>query len=204
MNGLSFTDPWAGIQRSSFSSDSYALMTGFNQEGWPKKHAPIEHLRWSLAATQGAFHHWHIDSDGYGTFVKVITGSKWWIVARPKDGLDVDIFNTTSIWLDKEFDLDKTGEKLFDVEAILLQPGSELWVHFSDFFSLSVNARSRCQQYHAAQYTSCCLHTRTCCLPRRAFLRNFRRFKTRFRDWYTVLCANRSSPIPLTQNQDTS
>ena len=134
LNGLSFTDPWAGIQRSSFSTDSYALMTGLNQEGWPKKRAPTEHLRWNLAATQGAFHHWHIDSDGYGTFVNVITGSKWWIVARPKNSLDVDIFNTTSIWLNKEFDLDKTGEELFDVEAILLQPGSELWVHFFSFF----------------------------------------------------------------------
>ena len=126
LNGLSFPDPWAGMRRSSFSSDSYALAIGLNQEGWPKRPAPIEHLRWNLAATQGAFHPWHIDSDGYGTFVNVITGSKWWIVARPKNSLNAEIFNTTSIWLDTEFGQDKSGENIFDVEAILLQPGSQL------------------------------------------------------------------------------
>ncbi len=100
-----------------------------------------------------------IDSDGYGTFVNVVAGSKWWIVARPKDGLDVDVFNTTSIWLDEEFDIDKSCEKLFDVEAILLQPGSELWVCFFNFFPCYKLMLFLCQQYHAAQYTSRRLHT---------------------------------------------
>ena len=120
LNGLSFKDPFAGIQRTSFSSDAHALGTVYNQEGWVKKAPSIEHLRWNLAATKDAFHPWHLDSDGYGTFVNVISGSKWWIVARPKSCLDVDVFNTTPCFLTDG------GEDQFEVEAILLLPGSRL------------------------------------------------------------------------------
>ena len=121
LNGLSFQDPWAGIRRSSFSSDAHALCTVYNQEGWIKRAPSTEHLRWNLAATKDAFHPWHIDSDGYGTFVNVMAGSKWWIVARPRSPLNVDIFNTTSAFMPDDESVDKV-----DVEAILLQPGSEL------------------------------------------------------------------------------
>lgn len=86
----------------------------------------MEDIRWGLAATAGAFHHWHIDSDGFGTFIDPIAGSKWWIVARPIGNLKRDWFTETS-WLKNEaFDLNKDGKGLFDVEAILLQPGSRL------------------------------------------------------------------------------
>ena len=122
LNGLSFQDPWAGIHRTSFSSDAFALTASYMQEGWRKKAPDISHLRWSLAATKDAFHHWHIDSDGYGTFIDVISGSKWWIVARPKNVQNVDIFNTATIFMTY-----RNLEDL-DVEAILLQPGSELCV----------------------------------------------------------------------------
>lgn len=118
LNGLSFKNPLAGIERTSFSSDAHALGSVCYQEGWTKRGVPLDHLRWSLAATKDAFHVWHIDSDGYGTFIKVVAGSKWWFVGRPKDGLNFDIFNTTSAFIE---DLSR-----FDVEAILLQPGSEL------------------------------------------------------------------------------
>ena len=120
LNGLSFQDPWAGIQRTSFSSEAHALGAVYKQEGWIKKAPSVEHLRWNLAATKDAFHPWHIDSDGYGTFVSVMSGSKWWIVARPKNRLNIDIFNTTSCFLSDEIQ-DKV-----EAEAILLQPGSQL------------------------------------------------------------------------------
>ena len=121
LNGLSFQDPWAGIQRTSFSSDAFALTTSYMQEGWRKKAPEISHLRWSLAATKDAFHDWHIDSDGYGTFINVMAGSQWWIVARPKlNSQKVDIFNTISAFLEDDPNLK------VEVEAILLQPGSKL------------------------------------------------------------------------------
>ena len=120
LNGLCFKDPFAGIQRSSFSSEAHALGVVYNQEGWVKKALSIEHLRWNLAATKDAFHPWHIDSDGYGTFVEVVAGSKWWIVACPKSNLDIDIFNSTSCFIDD------ASEDQFEIEAILLLPGSQL------------------------------------------------------------------------------
>ena len=120
LNGLNFKNPFAGIQRSPFSSDAHALGVVYNQEGWVKKAPSIEHLRWNLAATKDAYHDWHIDSDGYGTFVNVMAGSKWWIVARPKNSLGIDTFNSTSCFID-----DASEDKI-EAEAILLLPGSQL------------------------------------------------------------------------------
>ncbi|KAF8174866.1 hypothetical protein BJ912DRAFT_1064510 [Pholiota molesta] len=126
LNALEFPDPFAGIERSTFSSDSHALASVYRQEGWVKTAIPTEHVRWGLAATTGAFHCWHIDSDGFGTFIDPVAGSKWWIVARPRGNLEHDWFQETK-WLKNDaFDLDKDGKGLFDVEAILLQPGSRL------------------------------------------------------------------------------
>lgn len=126
LNALDIPDPFSGYERSSFSSDSHALASVFRQEGWAKKAIPIEDIRWGLAATTGAFHHWHVDSDGFGTFIDLIAGSKWWIVARPIGDLKHD-WSTGTSWLkNKAFDLDRDGKGMFDVEAILLQPGSRL------------------------------------------------------------------------------
>ncbi|KAH6901004.1 hypothetical protein BKA70DRAFT_1437233 [Coprinopsis sp. MPI-PUGE-AT-0042] len=47
---------------------------------------PTSSTRWSLVAFNGALHYFHIDSDGFGTWVEVKTGLKLWVVARPKDG----------------------------------------------------------------------------------------------------------------------
>ena len=96
------------------------------QEGSSKQTVSTEHLHWKLAATKDAYHVWHLDSDGCATFVNVVSGSKWWIVARPKGTLDCDTFNTTSLFVHKDFHLDSPCTDLFDVEAVLLQPGSQL------------------------------------------------------------------------------
>jgi hypothetical protein len=126
LNALAFPNPLAGIERSSFSSDSHALSRVFRQDGWMKRAIPIEDVRWGLAATAGAFHHWHIDSEGFGTFVEPMAGAKWWIVARPMKDLNFQPFNETSVLLDPKFDLYKGGKGLYDVEAILLRPSSRL------------------------------------------------------------------------------
>ncbi|KAF8878606.1 hypothetical protein BD779DRAFT_1676763 [Infundibulicybe gibba] len=74
-------------RRNSFTSDLWAR--------WATKelhdcgsHLPLpaDDIRWGLAATSGATHWFHIDSDGFGTFIDVQTGGKLWIVARPKPG----------------------------------------------------------------------------------------------------------------------
>ncbi len=121
-NGFKFKNPCvSGIQRTSFASDAHALAAIFNQAEWLKRPVPFEHLHWGLADIKDSFHSWHIDSDGYGTFIDIMTGSKWWIVAHPKSNQKGNILNTISAFLEDDHVLDKV-----EVEAILLQPGSKL------------------------------------------------------------------------------
>ncbi|KAF8240400.1 hypothetical protein L208DRAFT_1212558, partial [Tricholoma matsutake] len=47
---------------------------------------PTASTRWGLAATSGAHHLWHIDCNGFCTYIDTQTGMKWWIVAKPKPG----------------------------------------------------------------------------------------------------------------------
>jgi hypothetical protein len=47
---------------------------------------PARDMRWGVAATEGAFSSFHIDSDGLGTYISCINrnSSKWWVVISPK------------------------------------------------------------------------------------------------------------------------
>jgi hypothetical protein len=83
---------------------------------------PMAGTRWGLAATAGAHHLWHIDCDGFGTYIDTQAGSKWWVVARPKQSSD---FSSISLFT-STFEVDKTNEDLWILEAILLLPGSRL------------------------------------------------------------------------------
>ena len=38
------------------------------------------HMEWSLIGGKGAISPFHVDSDGFGTVVVVLEGSKYWIV----------------------------------------------------------------------------------------------------------------------------
>jgi hypothetical protein len=87
---------------------------------------PTHEMRWGLAATRGAQHLWHTDAEGVATTIEVKTGSKWWFVARPKEGtnnilnlVDVDVKNWT-------YDPAASNANLWDSEAILLLPGMKL------------------------------------------------------------------------------
>lgn len=47
---------------------------------------PMASTRWGLAATSGAHHLWHIDCNGFCTYIDMQTGLKWWIIAKPTHG----------------------------------------------------------------------------------------------------------------------
>ncbi|KAJ3499602.1 hypothetical protein NLJ89_g10083 [Agrocybe chaxingu] len=83
-------------------------------------------MQWGLVATDGAFHPWHIDSDGFGTFVEIQTGRKWWVLARPR-GNDPDFsdFARIDTFLGG---IDTTAPNLdrWELEAVLLEPGTRL------------------------------------------------------------------------------
>lgn len=128
LNALTFPNSSAGTEPNSYSSDCHAHYRVKGQEGWLPRAFPTEDIRWGLAATMGAFHRWHIDSDGFGTFIEPTSGVKWWLLARPIGTLNTDVFDTTQFLFDDQFDLDTAGNGLFAVEAVLLEPGSMLYV----------------------------------------------------------------------------
>lgn len=90
------------------------------------KHFPTGHFRWGLAATAGAFHTFHVDSNGLGTYISPVEGSKWWIVARPIGSLDHSTFEDVGFFLNKSFSVNGNGAGVFALEAILLEPGTTL------------------------------------------------------------------------------
>ncbi|KAF8225592.1 hypothetical protein L208DRAFT_1181351, partial [Tricholoma matsutake] len=81
-------------------------------------------LAWGLAATSGAHHKFHLDADGFGTHIKVISegGCKWWVITTPKNpqALASTLLVTGSFGVD-DVDVDNYG-----FEAVLLMPGMEL------------------------------------------------------------------------------
>lgn len=83
---------------------------------------PVASTRWGLAATSGAHHLWHIDCDGFGTYIDTQAGAKWWIIARPKDSLH---FSQTTLFTES-YDLGTPNLDKWDTEAVLLRPGSRL------------------------------------------------------------------------------
>jgi hypothetical protein len=93
----------------------------------PSEAFPFSSIRWGLAATANAYHTFHLDCDGFATYVKVQTGVKWWIVACPKEG--VSLADTTLFTGD--YHIDKTDARRFNYKAILLEPGMQLSVFLS-------------------------------------------------------------------------
>lgn len=61
-----------------------------------KRHVapPLSHLRWAVAATSGSLSEWRIGSEGSFTYLDVMVGSLWVIVAMEKEG-DKDGFAST-------------------------------------------------------------------------------------------------------------
>ncbi|KAG6875104.1 hypothetical protein C0993_010851 [Termitomyces sp. T159_Od127] len=81
-------------------------------------------MRWGLASTGSTHHYWHIDANGFGTFVHVETGVKLWFIATPKNGNYAD-FATWELYVN-DFALRKPNEDKWNMELIVLEPGSML------------------------------------------------------------------------------
>ena len=97
---------------------------------------PTRDLLWGLASTAGTYSGWHIDSNGFATFIEVKAGMKWWIIATPKEGGDT--FDSPNLFLDDFEPYDPNSDR-WDIEAILLKPGMILSVFCNEFsFYLNV------------------------------------------------------------------
>ena len=90
---------------------------------------PTARMRWGLAATEGAFSSFHIDSDGFGTYVSCVNqnGAKWWVIIGPKGGNKQANFgfkDAFNFYL--KFGADTAALGDVQVEAVLLRPGTRL------------------------------------------------------------------------------
>ena len=125
INGLSFPLPLSAIKRDKLCGDveAWCLM-----EGLPYCHNnafyPTSVMRWGLAATSGARHWVHVDCDGLGTYINVLCGLKLWLVFKPHLHGEPDSMAHVDLFLD-DFD-PAVVVKTWDVEAVLLTPGTRL------------------------------------------------------------------------------
>jgi hypothetical protein len=126
LNALSFPMIFASVAPHPFSSEAIAWQYAQGRAWCKWKEAyPTSTLRFGLAATAGAYHKFHLDSNGTGTFVEAVVGRKIWVLAVPKeeDGLDrladIDLFG-------EAYDMDDVNLHLWDLEAVILEPGVRL------------------------------------------------------------------------------
>lgn len=136
LNALQFPLPEEGLGVNPFSTESVAWR---GTKGWPDckdlELPPTANIRWGLAATTGALHWFHIDSDGFGTYIDVQTGMKWWIVGKPKKHIsseasspyDFSEFARIGLLMESGFELEEPCTSIMDLEAILLTPGTRLY-----------------------------------------------------------------------------
>ncbi|KAJ3507583.1 hypothetical protein NLJ89_g6218 [Agrocybe chaxingu] len=71
---------------------------------------PSSAMRWALISTCGAYSPWHIDTDGLCTMISVQSGCKC-----------IELFL-------KDFDVEAINDDRWDMEAILLTPGTKLFM----------------------------------------------------------------------------
>ncbi|KAF8873088.1 hypothetical protein BD779DRAFT_1679429 [Infundibulicybe gibba] len=120
------------------------------------KPLPAEDIRWGLAATSGASHWFHIDSDGFGTYIDVQTGGKLWIIARPKiDGGSRADFARVDILLPPNFDISDPCTAQWDLEAVFLTPGTRLIMRPNTPHAVYTQGHTICHGGHF--YATSCL-----------------------------------------------
>jgi hypothetical protein len=87
---------------------------------------PIGDIRWGLASTAGAISWFHIDSNGYATYLDARGGKKYVIIGRRKlDQGSLESFSEVDIFLNN-FEMDEPNEGRWDLEAVVLPPGTRL------------------------------------------------------------------------------
>jgi hypothetical protein len=124
LNALDFPMLSAPHPPTSFASDLVAFSATVDLPMCSRAISfPVASTRWGLGATSGAHHMWHIDCDGFGTYIDTQAGAKWWVVAKPKYGSTR--FSEPTLFTE-EYDIDKANEDKWGLEAVLLLPGSRM------------------------------------------------------------------------------
>jgi hypothetical protein len=128
LNALDFPINHGGNPPRSLASDLVAFQA-MGCQGEEEEY-PASDMRWGIAATQGAFSSFHVDSDGLNTYISCTNANstKWWVVVGHKDKSNTSAFSSV-----KESQAFHSGEGAdttalgdVQVEAVLLRPGTRL------------------------------------------------------------------------------
>ena len=122
--------PERGMGSFLFSTDSAAWKSIKGTKYCPTDQPlPTGDLRWGLAATAGALSLWHIDSNGFATYLDPKSGAMFVIVGRRKfdgvGGSHLESFSEVDIFLNK-FEAELPNADRWDLEAVILSPGTRL------------------------------------------------------------------------------
>ncbi|KAJ3493289.1 hypothetical protein NLJ89_g11055 [Agrocybe chaxingu] len=114
-----FTEPRIHLQQR-FSSDMAAWFA--TDRPTEKLIVPVKDIRWGLAGLGGSVTHWHVDSDGFCTFIDVLCGLKLWMFGvTPRE-----LASSTSMFLQPAFELSEPNigrvEGAYDKDAKHIQP----------------------------------------------------------------------------------
>ena len=124
MNALEFPDP--GDARHPHIEVSSDTVAWDQTRGRPfcKKvvDKPHSETRWALLAMAHACTNWHVDTNGFGTYIDVEVGGKWWVVAHEKK--DGPFFASKEFY--NAFDSQEDNLDLWDVHSVYLSPGDRL------------------------------------------------------------------------------
>lgn len=129
LNGLDFPlsdDPF-GSEKFSSDGASWQWTMGYAFCG-RDEHKPISDIRWGLAATSGAFHEFHVDTAGFGTFIAPDCGTKLWMPLSPKrqpGGQRFDLLARTRVFHDN-FNISLPPPEDWAYDLVVLKPGMKL------------------------------------------------------------------------------
>ncbi|RXW19485.1 hypothetical protein EST38_g6372 [Candolleomyces aberdarensis] len=121
LNALYLPNPHALVEESPYSTDIHAIYRIAGHDKHCPRQMPTPDARWSLAATEGAHHYYHIDSRGDGTFIDVVQGQKIWVVAEPKEKMKE---TSVKLWTEENLDVTFLDPSQWNVEAVLLTEGT--------------------------------------------------------------------------------
>lgn len=118
LNSLDFPMQCAEHPPQSFATDVKAWIRTLKNSNRSEQY-PTASTRWGIVAVEGAYHKWHIDTDGLGTYIDPRTGLKVWFVASPKAYGEFREFAARDLF-QGDYEMESPNLQLWNVEAVLL------------------------------------------------------------------------------------
>jgi hypothetical protein len=112
-----------------FNSHAFAWQQTRGMRGIPSSSAPTDHTSWATAAGKNAVSWIHIDAYGLATAIDAVTGTKYWVVCKPRRGQDAHgPGDMSSMYWAADLQIDESASQCFEHEAVLIQPSTVLLV----------------------------------------------------------------------------